>query len=625
MTKPGQRPEQERRGGGRRAVLLASFFTSIGLIIGSLAQMYNAGSSPNRGDLLRWGAATLFGVAGTFASILIYRHDAGREREDGETTPTIPHSIQAPTAKASDHGIATGVQIVEQGASAVTSQYHGITVQQLGSGDINVTQQPSSRATSQAEPIWNIPPPVLRFTARDAELETLHRALTSTGEAGRAALIPAQALYGPGGIGKTQLARAYGYRYRDEFDLAWWIPAEQDVAIRLAFEQLARELGLPGELKIEVLVSKVRAELERRDRWLIIFDNVRRPQALDGYLPRPGNGQIIITSRNPAFAGLATPVELRPFDLESAAAFLQARTNNDDQSAAIELAEELDGLPLALEQAAGYMDSTALGLREYLYRFRLYRDQMLAAGTVTAYHGTVDTTVRLSAQQAIANCPAAEDFLSICSFMVPDDIPISILTDHSDRELLGESLSGLSEDDTAVDKLLGALYEVSLLAREQGSSTLRIHRLTQAVIASGLPQPERLGWIDSILTRVIRLGGAGVPDFRGYHEEIKVMLEDRYGEAPETAVALRAIGIRETSVMAGLYLNRSLAILRNTYGPIHIQTGVTLAYIGQLYRAAGNNDTAHRLFQQALDIFELLQDADAIRWAIELLERSTGE
>jgi predicted ATPase len=93
--------------------------------------------------------------------------------------------------------------------------------------------------------IWNIPSPVRSFTGRDMQLAALREQL----EAGqRAALVPAAVLYGMGGIGKSQLARAYAHRYRDKYQLGWWIPAEAPLTTTTALAELAVRLGAAAEL-----------------------------------------------------------------------------------------------------------------------------------------------------------------------------------------------------------------------------------------------------------------------------------------------------------------------------------------------------------------------------------------
>jgi hypothetical protein len=82
---------------------------------------------------------------------------------------------------------------------------------------------------------WTIPPPVRSFTGRADLLDAIHVQLTREGAT---ALVPTTALYGMGGIGKTQLALAYARRYRQDYRLGWWVPADSELSITTALAQL---------------------------------------------------------------------------------------------------------------------------------------------------------------------------------------------------------------------------------------------------------------------------------------------------------------------------------------------------------------------------------------------------
>jgi hypothetical protein len=120
--------------------------------------------------------------------------------------------------------------------------------------------------TQRLPPIWNVPPrrnPY--FTGRDDLLDALHR------ELGASARV---ALTGAAGVGKTQLLLEYAYRHAHEFDLVWWLRAEEPTTLQEDYAALAGPLGLPeaGERELAVIAYAVRAELLRRERWLLVFD-----------------------------------------------------------------------------------------------------------------------------------------------------------------------------------------------------------------------------------------------------------------------------------------------------------------------------------------------------------------
>ena len=136
------------------------------------------------------------------------------------------------------------------------------------------------------------------FTGRTGMLDQLRQRLRS----GEGTLV-VQALYGLGGVGKTQLAIEYAHRFAGDYDLVWWIDAEQPVFIASQLAQLGDKLNLPTRPTVADTVELVLAELRRRRRWLLIFDNAQRPQHLADY-QTGGAGHVLITSRSPDWGGL---------------------------------------------------------------------------------------------------------------------------------------------------------------------------------------------------------------------------------------------------------------------------------------------------------------------------------
>ena len=82
-----------------------------------------------------------------------------------------------------------------------------------------------------APAISNLPPRNPAFTGREPLLARLRRQLTVGGGSGGPVAVRAGALFGLGGVGKTQLALEYAHRYGADYDLIWWIPAEDPLAI----------------------------------------------------------------------------------------------------------------------------------------------------------------------------------------------------------------------------------------------------------------------------------------------------------------------------------------------------------------------------------------------------------
>src|SRR3954463_4591206 len=170
-------------------------------------------------------------------------------------------------------------------------------------------QQPATAeaaTTAVQRRVWTIPARVRGFTGRADLLAELEATLPS----GPAVV---QAVTGMGGIGKTTAAIEYAHRHHDEFDIAWWVPAENPALLTERLAELALALDLTTATSpAGVGVARLLGELARRDRWLLVFDNAEDPRALREYLPE-GPGRVLTPSRNPAWQRFAATVGVRAF------------------------------------------------------------------------------------------------------------------------------------------------------------------------------------------------------------------------------------------------------------------------------------------------------------------------
>src|SRR4051794_20294609 len=265
--------------------------------------------------------------------------------------------------------------------------------------------------------VWRVPPRNPRFTGRDGMLAELRRRL-HTGEA----TLTVQALYGLGGVGKTQLAIEYAHRFAADYDLVWWLDAEQPVLIGDQLAALAARVDLPSGPTVADTVDRLLAELRGRGRWLLVFDNAERPGDVAAYRPA-GPGHVLITSRNPGWGALGGRLEVDVLARAETVALLHARIPALDEELADQLAAELGDLPLAAAQAAGYLEQTDLPPADYLRRFRARRADLLARGEVVGYHGRIDTTWALSLEQLRREDPAAVRLLELAAFLAAEPVP----------------------------------------------------------------------------------------------------------------------------------------------------------------------------------------------------------
>ena len=229
-----------------------------------------------------------------------------------------------------------------------------------------------------------------------------------------------------------------------------------------------------------------------------MFDNAPDRASVETFLPPNGPGRVLITSQNPSWPhGQALDVPV--LDVEISAKFLVSRTGDPDKQAAIELAEELGGLPLALEQAAAYIQATVDSLAGYLAEFRRRRADLLPRGEPVGYTGTVAAAWSLAFAQVEESAPGAAGLLRLLAFCAPDAVPVGLLL-QSRPGLAGqlspavaEVLAPLLGDALAVKDAVAALRRYSLV-RPAGDRTVTVHRLVQAVTADQMPDELRDAW-----------------------------------------------------------------------------------------------------------------------------------
>jgi tetratricopeptide (TPR) repeat protein len=515
------------------------------------------------------------------------------------------------------------------------------------------TAATAGRLPGELPAVWNLPPRNPGFVARAAELDQIRASLT----AGTVATV--QAVHGMGGVGKTQTAIEYAYRNAADYDLAWWIDAEKPGLLAGQFAALGAELGLPAKLDAQATIRAVHAELRRRGRWLLILDNAEDVNHIRPVLP--GSGHILVTTRRGGFRAIGHVLDLDVLARPEAIALLQHRAPQLTQAEADTLADRLGDLPLALAQAAAYLDQTQLPPADYLRLLRTHEATLLERGHAIGHTDTVRTLWTLSLQRLQADHPAAVQLLQLCAWLAPEPIPTNLFDNHPEH--LPEPLATAATDPLAFTDTIAALTDYSLARRTQHS--LLLHRLVQTVTRQNQPEdsPHPLPTIltllrtdlpddpylpaswprwSQLLPHVLAATDhprAEAPDaaadtawlleraanhihlFVGDYtpagrllERALQLREELHGaEHPDVATTLTRLAFIRCELAqfpaARAAAERAVRILRATRGPDHPDTSEALQWLGWALVGLGEPATALPLLERALSIAEATDPA----------------
>ena len=361
---------------------------------------------------------------------------------------------------------------------------------------------------------WNIPYPRNPFfLGRETELAVIHQHLHADQAT---ALSQPQLLSGLGGIGKTQLALEYAYRYHQDYQAVLWVRAESREALVSSYVALASLLRLPERdtKEQDMIVQAVKAWLQFHRGWLLILDNADELAILPDFLPPVSGGHLLLTTRAAATGRLAFRLEVEELSPEDGALLLLRRatllapdaelsqTLPQEQELALRVSRELGGLPLALDQAGAYLEETGTDLESYWQMYQQRRTDLLQqrGGLVADHPAPVATTWSLSFQKVEEKNQVAADLLCLCAFLSPDAIAEEILT--AGAPALGSELASVAVDAFQFNQAMEALRAYSLVRRNPERKTLSIHRLVQAVLQDTLKEKERRLWAERAVLAV---------------------------------------------------------------------------------------------------------------------------
>ncbi|KAL7788775.1 P-loop containing nucleoside triphosphate hydrolase protein [Trichoderma afarasin] len=251
---------------------------------------------------------------------------------------------------------------------------------------------------------------------------------------------------GLGGIGKSQIAREYAYRWKAQYGIILWISSETVLSLDQSLRKAAVELKLDGVSQTDSLQNKVavRGKLERSDApWLVIFDNLNDVSTIADFWPRAGLGSIIVTSVVSDVVFNLNPYEIKvpAFSEEEAInCFLDQialdNTVERNKNSAAKINQELGGHPLAIVRVAAFARSCKLRIEECAEQIEVALDEARDTSPTKKYDDYLKDicTVWEMSFKKLSEKPQAMSLLGMLSYLAAETIPEALFTPKLSRD-----------------------------------------------------------------------------------------------------------------------------------------------------------------------------------------------
>ncbi|KAI3575095.1 hypothetical protein IWW34DRAFT_793301 [Fusarium oxysporum f. sp. albedinis] len=336
-----------------------------------------------------------------------------------------------------------------------------------------------------------------RFTGRSTILSALEDKFFGPDQSQKMALV------GLGGVGKTQIALRFAYQMKEkrpDYSI-FWVPVLSDETAERAYVDIAKKLRLQKSSEDDDVKDLVYQHLssDEAGKWLLIVDNADDEELIFGsahkpglekYLPQSEYGIVLLTTRSRHVAvefAQSDVIDTEQMGQEEATTLLEKSLIQkqllQDKVAVVELLTYLTFLPLAITQAAAYLNQTRAPIQTYLGLLRNAEDKGMTVlerefRDNTRYRGSqnaVGTTWIVSFRQIQKSNQLAVDLLSFMSYIEPKAIPQSILP-HAEADEL--------------EWAIGTLCSYSFLVRREGSNVFDMHSLVHTAMRGWLKKQD---------------------------------------------------------------------------------------------------------------------------------------
>jgi tetratricopeptide (TPR) repeat protein len=446
------------------------------------------------------------------------------------------------------------------------------------------------------------------FVGREEELASIHEKLYKQHTA---ALTQGhiEAITALGGVGKTTLAREYAERFWRCYRRVFWVDCR--VAMTSGFARIHDALR-PGqaELPDPDKAQWALRELSRNESplTLLVLDNAEDEESVLAWIPNTGKCHTLITSRFTAWSQSIETTPVWVLQPGPARELLLRVSGQTDADAADAVAEKLEYLPLALQQAAAYVRQQpgGFGFRGYLELYERHERELLDERSpgATEYPHSVYLTWRATVEKLP---PGARALLRLHAFLAPTPFPVSVYVAGCS---VVAAEAGLAEaGEVELRKWIAALAAYSMIQLAPTGDAFSLHALVGAVERHAMPD------FAATADRTVKLtlDHAPMPSWEPESRTLWRML------AGHTEALVEHLPLRGTQD-AALLLHRAseayrhrgdfrgaippaqrcLELYERVLGPEHPDTLISVNNLAGLYYHQGRYAEAEPLYERAL-------------------------
>lgn len=401
-----------------------------------------------------------------------------------------------------------------------------------------------------------LPPSNPEFVGRSEELEAMRDLFLATEG------LCAWTLSGAAAMGKSEIAIEYAHRFTLDYDLQWWIPAENRRSVRDSLTELAAEMKLPPGVERPQAALDALASGRTYTKWLLVYDDVDDVDALAGLLPVSGTGHVIITTRAPTISSPAAVSEISTFQSKDCITLLCDQVPDLSAGDAERVAALVEYMPLGLRLAAAWMRESAALMRQQVQtrggaaewaaaEFRARMDRQMVAQPAGQSWGS--TPASLVATLGVVIETLRENDIGrlvlrlsqLCAFLSADGVAVRLLRSPSMLTALASVVTdrdALTLDPLELDRVLqsGSRFGLFNVTWDHPPS-LKMHRVVQTLVQGAMTTEEHQACQREVLHGLAAFAptdpdGSSPQDVLDFAELQKHLESSRAAESGEVAI-----------------------------------------------------------------------------------------